>query len=157
MDGFAGYTGESYTIADSVYRKKSFIGSNVFQKSKNIENWKITNESKLIDNFLCFKATNIKKVDAVNGKIFNHPVTAWFCPKIPFQLGPNGYGNLPGLILELQVRNVNYAMLKIDFHSSEKFNTNVLKRATMMSESEINLIYDNNHKKDGEIIKKNTK
>uniref|UniRef100_UPI00404ACD98 GLPGLI family protein n=1 Tax=Flavobacterium sp. TaxID=239 RepID=UPI00404ACD98 len=32
----------------------------------------------------------------------NLTITAWFCPKIPVPYGPNGYGELPGLILELK-------------------------------------------------------
>jgi GLPGLI family protein len=156
MDGFSGYTGEIYNYGDSIYKKQSFLGNNVYQKSKNIENWIITDESKLIDNFLCFKATNIKKVIG-NDKVFNHPVIAWFCPKIPYQLGPNGYGNLPGLILELQVRNVTFGMSKIDFESNEKFDINILKNFKMKSESEVIKIYENNHIKDGEVLKKSSK
>jgi GLPGLI family protein len=157
MNAFGNFTGEIYTKNDSVYTKQNLLGNKIFKKSKYKENWLLTSETKIIDTFLCYKATNVNVVIGLKDKIWNHPVIAWYCPKLPYQLGPNGYGNLPGLILALQVRNAFYIMSKIDFNSNEKFNINILKKATMKSESEINLIYDNNHKKDGEIIKKNAK
>ena len=75
----------------------------------------MVNESKEIEGFWCYKATSTKVV--VNRKgTFRFPIIAWYCPKIPFSFGPNGYGNLPGLILELQVRNVVYGVKKIDLN-----------------------------------------
>lgn len=55
--------------------------------------WKIMGEAKQIAGFVCQKA--VTKVDTVE-------VVAWFCPTIPVPAGPNGFGQLPGLILELQ-------------------------------------------------------
>ena len=60
-------------------------------------NWKITKESKLINGKKCYKAVLIYNDKS---KIETY---AWFCPEIPFNFGPVGFGNLPGLILELSL------------------------------------------------------
>ncbi|WP_445717214.1 GLPGLI family protein [Flavobacterium sp.] len=82
------------------------------------QNWKLTNESKIIDGYTCYKATNEYIVD--NGKIFKHPVIAWFCPQIPISIGPRGYGGLPGLILELQEWNSVFGVEKMEFSNNVK-------------------------------------
>ena len=71
-------------------------------------------------------------------KVFNHPVIAWYCPKLPYAFGPNTYGNLPGLILELQVRNVVYGVKKIDLNSDLTFDTAFLAKKTIITEEELN-------------------
>jgi len=77
--------------------------------------WTLVNETKMINNYLCYKATSTKIID--NGKqgIFTRPVIAWYCPEIPVPFGPKEYGGLPGLILELQEKNLLYGVTKIDF------------------------------------------
>ncbi|SEP89801.1 GLPGLI family protein [Flavobacterium urocaniciphilum] len=115
---FFSYTGESFSDKDSIYSQSLLFGSKTFVKKPLKSNWVLTTETKTIENFKCYKATNIYEV--TNGlKTFKHPVTAWYCPEIPLQFGPNGYGNLPGLILELQVRNHVYGAKSINLNSNE--------------------------------------
>jgi GLPGLI family protein len=75
--------------------------------------WKITSERKEIQGYDCIKAeyqnpaseeeqdgpgmVNLRSMDAV----------AWFAPSIPVSAGPMGYGQLPGLILELDLGDGN--------------------------------------------------
>jgi len=84
-------------------------GSFVGQRIKNFE-WKITSETKKIDNFLCYKATGFNI--GINSKTghYKTPVIAWFCPEIPYSYGSLKFGNLPGLILELQTRNAVFGL-----------------------------------------------
>lgn len=134
---YAKYIGVMYTVRDDVLKQIEYLNSNTYTKEKKVENWILTNETKNIDNYLCYKATNIYTV--VNPKgTFKFPVTAWYCPKIPYSFGPLGYGNLPGLILELQVRNVNYLSKRIDLNSNLNFNFDFLKKATVLTEEELN-------------------
>ena len=74
--------------------------------------WKLENETKYIDDYLCYKATS-KQIVVTPKKTFEHPIVAWYCPSIPFSFGPNGYNGLPGLILELQIRNITWGASKI--------------------------------------------
>lgn len=54
--------------------------------------WKILNETKLIENFKCYKA-----ITSFRGRNF----VAWFTNDIPISDGPNKYGGLPGLIISI--------------------------------------------------------
>ena len=74
--------------------------------------WNLLNETKIIDNYLCYKATSI--IIITNGVgVFKRNLIAWYCPKIPVPFGPKGYGGLPGLVLEFQDRNVLFGAKKI--------------------------------------------
>ena len=107
---------EKYTYNNQVYRSNS---EGLFKKNEFLivdslsTNWKFHNESKEIDGYECYKATNEYIVINSKGE-FRHPVTAWFCPQLPYSFGPVGYGGLPGLILELQVRNNLFGVEKIN-------------------------------------------
>lgn len=80
--------------------------------------WKLENESKYIDNYLCYKA-NSEQVVVNSEGTFKHLIVAWYCPSIPFSYGPKGYVGLPGLILELQVRNITWGATKIELSNVE--------------------------------------
>jgi GLPGLI family protein len=92
---------------EGLFKKEEFI---IIDKLN--MNWKFLNESKLIDGYECYKATNEYIVINSKGE-FRHPVVAWYSPKLPYSFGPAGYGGLPGLILELQVRNNVFVVEKI--------------------------------------------
>lgn len=132
---FANYDGITYTLNGDLFTQAATLGTNIYVKKKQIDNWSITTETKLIDNYKCYKATNIYQVISPN-KVFNHPVVAWFCPDLPYKYGPNGYNNLPGLILELQVRNCVYGVRKIDFNSEESFSVKEIQNIKVLSEKE---------------------
>ena len=112
---------EIYIFKNKIYHNNS---NGLFKENEFLiieplnQNWKLTNESKIIDGYTCYKATNEYIVD--NGKIFKHPVIAWFCPQIPISIGPRGYGGLPGLILELQEWNSVFGVEKIEFSNNVK-------------------------------------
>jgi GLPGLI family protein len=79
--------------------------------------WKMTNETKTILNHNCMKATATQinkrmQMSMDNGKMERKEVedtaniTAWFATDIPVSAGPAEYqGQLPGLILEMDVNN----------------------------------------------------
>lgn len=47
--------------------------------------WKLENETKYIDSYLCYKATSEQIVINSEGT-FKHPIVAWYCPTIPIKL-----------------------------------------------------------------------
>ncbi|TDP61315.1 GLPGLI family protein [Flavobacterium dankookense] len=134
---YANYMGIIYNIENDIIKESQLLGNNIFTKENKIENWILTTETKIIDSYICFKATNTYTVINPKGT-FKYPVTAWYCPKLPYSYGPNGYGNLPGLILELQVRNVNFGIKKITLESDLQFNLEFLKTAKILTEEELN-------------------
>lgn len=79
------------------------------------QGWKITNETKKIGEYLCYKATN--KI-LLNNKV-PVEVVAWFVPEIPFSFGPKGYGGLPGLIIALNERGFYFYVDKIKFYKKK--------------------------------------
>ena len=76
--------------------------------------WKILNEIKEIQGYLCMKAETIDPVR-------NVPVYAWFTNKIRIPSGPEGYGGLPGLILGLEFNkdDVLIEATKIDLEKED--------------------------------------
>ena len=64
--------------------------------------WTFTHEKKYFGKYLCYKAITTKINENKMG-VFKKEVVAWYCLDIPIHFGPIGYGNLPGLILELQI------------------------------------------------------
>ena len=117
---FSSYSGIIYDEKKFLYRQSMILGNNIFLKKEKKNDWVLQNETKEINGFFCYKASSTNKI-VYGEKVFNHPVTAWYCPTLPYNFGPNGYSGLPGLILELQVRNVVYGASKIELNSTETF------------------------------------
>lgn len=46
-------------------------------------------------------------------------ITAYFCPQIPFNYGPNGYCGLPGMILYVDDNRIVYEVTEIRFGNTE--------------------------------------
>jgi GLPGLI family protein len=59
--------------------------------------WEITQESKKIGNYLCYKSIDI---NSTNRKM--KPVV-WFTPEIPVSFGPLKYNGLPGLVILVEM------------------------------------------------------
>jgi GLPGLI family protein len=131
---FSSYTGETYQIKNFLYCYSNLLGNNIFYKKEIKKDWILHNETKEINGFLCYKATSVNRIE-YGEKVFNHPVTAWYCPTLPYNFGPNGYSGLPGLILELQVRNVVYGACKIELNSTETFKIET-KKMKILNEKE---------------------
>ena len=60
--------------------------------------WKILNEIKEVAGYICMKAET-------RNEDKNQVVHAWFTDAIPFTGGPEGYGGLPGMILEIDIND----------------------------------------------------
>jgi GLPGLI family protein len=122
--GIGDTKGEFYTNIDSkeiINKKDSYGQLFLVYSSLNDKIWEITNESKIIGNYKCFKATTVKIVDNPKG-VFRHNVEAWFASEIPLNFGPAGYGGLPGLIIELKFQNIKFYLTKMELNPKEKIN-----------------------------------
>lgn len=137
------YSGIVYSLNDKIVTQKSLLGENIYSEHDLKNNWVLTDETKLIGDYLCYKATNTYKVFNKT-KTFEHPVIAWYCPKLPYQYGPNGYGNLPGLVLELQVRNIVYGAKNIKLNSELDFDLNFLNKIKKINDTELHKAYERN-------------
>jgi GLPGLI family protein len=77
--------------------------------------WKILNELRDIQGFICMKAQT-------SHPIYGTPVIAWYTDKIPVAGGPEGFGGLPGMILQLEFNNddVIIEATKVTFAADQK-------------------------------------
>lgn len=110
-----------------------------FLVSRPYQTWELHDETKTIGEYLCFKATTSYTITTPQGKVFKHSFTAWYSPELPYKFGPAGYGNLPGLIIELQGRDFTYGVKKIEFYNNEETKENEmpkLKRKRQITEEE---------------------
>lgn len=110
------------SVESTEFMTKKFLIKGEFEDQE----WKMTGETKMINNMMCMKATTIDSVVArqtmIRGGGHNgeteddekkpqdatkeaRKITAWFTPSIPVQAGPENFGNLPGLILELDIND----------------------------------------------------
>lgn len=119
--------------------KESFGQEFIVKKALESIKWNLHNETKRIDNYVCYKATAIYVV--INNKgTFNHPVEAWYTTEIPVGFGPIGYGGLPGLIVELSVQNFKYQMQQITFNPNKQFKIKKPTKGKLVTEAEFNAI-----------------
>ena len=95
--------------------------------------WEISSETKKINGYDCYKATT--KDPRRRGAL-----TAWFCPKLPYPVGPIEYGNLPGLILELQFKRIKYMATKIDIDYQGPLQFEIPKGKSIQSDEMGNMV-----------------
>lgn len=107
-----------------------------------LNQWNITQETKKIGKYTCYKATLKDSYIAASGKRLNKEIVAWFTPQIPYPFGPLKYGGLPGLILELQDDKFVFYAKKIQLHISGKIEA---KKGILISEKEYDSIYYNSN------------
>jgi GLPGLI family protein len=68
-------------------------------------NWEVTNDVKMINGYNCRKAIS---------RAFNAYITAWFTEDIPVNAGPEKFDGLPGLILYVDTRGLQFIAEKIE-------------------------------------------
>ncbi|MBU3821923.1 GLPGLI family protein [Flavobacteriaceae bacterium XHP0103] len=111
-------------------------------------NWDMGTESKMIGQYLCFKATAVRKVQAGGGMPFGrnnenqeekpteYTVTAWYTPQVPVNQGPADYWGLPGLILELHDNDTVILCSKIIINPAEKTKIKMPSKGKEVTSSE---------------------
>ena len=99
-------------LTDKKQLKQQELLGKKFLVSSNITTvpWKLQPDRKEILGYSCIKATYTNSTDTL---------TAWFSPQIPVAIGPKHYGQLPGLILEMEIKNQNTKLTAIDVKKVE--------------------------------------
>lgn len=111
---------------------KNFVVTDTIQKVR----WKLSEETKPVLNFTARKATGFSivsrpRITMENGEMKREmatdtlPVVAWYTTDIPVPTGPNFQGQLPGLILELDINNGQSVTKAVEF--SPKVSLNKIK------------------------------
>lgn len=105
----------------------------LIKKASSIK-WHFTDESKIIDDKLCFKATTFKTIISRLGNK-EIEIVAWYCPEIPIPFGPQNYGGLPGLIMELNdTGGITFYVSKISLN--KKVNVQIPKNKILVDYNE---------------------
>ena len=110
---FAGGDNKVYKNTSTKEYLKEYVRENLLIEKKE-KKWKITQESKQIGGYLCFKAIDI---ESTNTKM--KPVV-WFTPQIPVSFGPLEYNGLPGLVILVEMYNRTISASKIILNPKEK-------------------------------------
>lgn len=84
--------------------------------------WKLENGRKNIMGLECHKAC------------LPDSTVAWYCPDLPLNDGPGKYWGLPGIILDIEDRDVIYRCVSVDTQSAEKIGK--MKAGRRMSATE---------------------
>ena len=101
-------------ISENRMAHKTELMGKVFLIKDNLEayDWELTGETKNIGNYTCYKAVYEKEeediqIDMIDCEVKEEKVTkkrtlvVWYTTDVPISNGPNNYGGLPGLILEV--------------------------------------------------------
>lgn len=123
---------------EKLVQMESFGELFVIKYDLNNTKWKLFNKTKMIKNYKCFMATTTKIVKNSKG-VFEKPVVAWYTPEIPLNYGPKGYGNLPGLILELQEDKLIFYATKIILNPKEIIVITKPSKGVFLTEKEFEL------------------
>ena len=106
------YTVNSFIKKNSIFECRALGECFLIEQPKSV--WKISQETKIIGGYLCYRAVYQNPLDK-----YKKPV-AWFAPKIPASYGPKIFIGLPGLILELEDNLVTFTAIKIELNPKEK-------------------------------------
>jgi len=121
---------ENYKIftQDVFYSYSYHLGNHLLISNQPFE-WVITDETKTIQNFICYKAYYIETID-LGDEVKTNTHTVWFTPDLPFSYGPGDYYGLPGVILEANnmLGKYTYGASKIELNiENSKLESNIRK------------------------------
>ncbi|MDQ6469998.1 GLPGLI family protein [Flavobacterium sp. LHD-80] len=80
--------------------------------------WEITNETKMINGYKCYKAIcTYQEFSTKRNKMLTFTPEVWFAPELSFPFGPVGLDGVPGLVLEASLNSRTYFYAtKIEFN-----------------------------------------
>ena len=116
-------------IKENRYTNKTEISSKRFliQDKLPKSEWEMSGETKTIGKYTCYKATKTRTREQrnftdneVTKKTVTITTTAWYTPEIPISNGPEMFGGLPGLILEIQDGKQTIVCSEIILNPTEK-------------------------------------
>ena len=165
-----GASGEHYknTKSSTSAKENEFSGKNFLVKdSLTIYDWKMEQETKMIGEYMCFKATTVverpmrrefrfgrrnnteedrkeqeKKEKEQENMMELFTVVAWYTLDIPVNNGPGDYWGLPGLILELKDDNTQILCTKIVMNPKEKSDLKEPTKGKVVTQQEYDLIVE---------------
>ena len=134
---FSGYDAPSYYN----FKTKKIIqkqGSYLVEKNLTDYKWVLTKEKLIINDLTCYKATTTLIEHGRSGELIR-PVVAWYTTDINLSAGPDGFGGLPGLIIQLEYNKVVTTLQKIEF-SDKPIDIKLPAKGKKMTEAEFDAL-----------------
>jgi GLPGLI family protein len=124
---------------------QDFMGKKILiEDSVKIIPWKLSEETKTIEGYVCKKASYFNAERKQN-------VIAWYTDKIHLFLGPEGYNSLPGTVLQLDVNDGERILTasKITLRDLKKGELKIPSGGQRMTEEEFRAMTDEQMKRNG--------
>ena len=137
---------------NSLVQEQEFYGKKFLVKDKLQEiNWTMGAESKLIGQYMCFKATASIPTDDLSWYDFSWgnlnenneekaveytQVEAWYTLQIPLRHGPAEYWDLPGLILEVSAGNTTMLCSQIVLNPKDGVDIKIPEKGKEVTKNE---------------------
>jgi GLPGLI family protein len=102
---------KNYTTQKMIELRELGPKKYIIEDSLRKQSWKLSDETKTIKNYTCKKATTKNSQ--------NQDVVAWYAEDISTPSGPEGFGGLPGLILEMDIDNAGIVFTALEITTSE--------------------------------------
>lgn len=129
-------------VSKEIIHQKNFTGD-LFLIKYQPKVWELSQETKQIGIYTCFKAVTIRKAKDKEGNEVEKIIEAWYTPQIPVNFGPKEYNGLPGLILEVQEGKLNLVASKIELNTKESNVIEKPKRGKKVTEEEYHkMVYE---------------
>lgn len=119
--------------------------------------WELTSETKFIGNYTCYKATFSREEDQTSLSMENGDAkevtkkvtittTAWYTPQIPVSNGPNEFGGLPGLILEINEGKLTMVCTEVILNPSDEISIEEPKKGKKITQAKYEKVMDEKSK-----------
>jgi len=111
---------------------REFMGKNyLIEDTLAGGNWKLTGQTKQVLGYNCMSATT---TDTVRKR----EITAWFTDGLSLSAGPQTFGQLPGMILEVDINKgeIVISAKKVDFKKLKKGDIEAPKKGEKITEAE---------------------
>jgi len=152
-----GASGDYYknTQTKNSLKENEFSGKNFLINDNLVAyDWKMEQETKMIGQNLCFKATTVielpkretnfrfgrrgpdEEEEEKEPEMEQIIVTAWYALDVPVSHGPGDYWGLPGLILEVAYGNTNILCTKIVMNPKDKIEITEPSKGKEVSQKE---------------------
>lgn len=126
-----------------IIHDKDFLGNSVLILiMMDDQNWKLTQESKRIGEYLCYKAIGQEKFFDKRNEPLILFYNVWYCPELPYSFGPYKTSGLPGLVLEMELGRFTYSATDISF-SNDEVKIDIPNSDQIITKTEFDSIYLN--------------
>lgn len=119
-----------------IEEKESFGELFLISKEVKINDWMLLSETKMIGEYLCYKATRSIELINRHGIPFIRKQEVWFTPDIPLPFGPKEFVGFPGLVLLVKENKTQYLATKIVLNPQKEIEINKPTKGKKVTEEE---------------------